>query len=170
MTSPHQFAPRCRAKRRGERMGKEGGRVAAMCRKACFPAPNGVRQYMRAGRPYCLSHGGNDAAGRCAKTPKRQRRHTVARYARPPPLRRSLSPFSSLYSFLVAGIKGKLTFKEGGRATLPAFGRRLICDGVRGDAPQINRCRGRQLFARWGGEIYPAPPACKIRVGAAVCR
>lgn len=44
------------------------------------------------------------------------------------------------------------------RATLPAFGRRLSRDGVRGDAPQINRCRGRQLFARWGGEIYSAPP------------
>ena len=129
-----------------------------MCRKACFPALNGVRQYMRAGRPYCLSHGGSDAAGRCAKTPKRQRRHTVARYARPPSLRRSLSPFSSLCSFLAAGIKGKLTFKEGGRATLPAFGRRLSRDGVRGYAPQIKRCRGRQLFARWGGEIYSAPP------------
>jgi hypothetical protein len=129
-----------------------------MCRKACFPARHGVRQFMRAGLPYDMSHGGNDAAGRCAKTPKRQRRHTVARYARPPPLRRSLSPFSSLCSFLAAGIKGKLTFKEGGRATLPAFGRRLSRDGVRGYAPQIKRCRGRQLFARWGGEIYSAPP------------
>ena len=140
-----------------------------MCRKACLPA-----------RTACASTCGLDALMAChmgvmsrldaVPKPQRQRRHTVARYARPPPLRRSLSPFSSLYSFLVAGIKGKLTFKEGGRATLPAFGRRLICDGVRGDAPQINRCRGRQLFARWGGEIYPAPPACKIRVGAAVCR
>ncbi|WET16814.1 hypothetical protein P2W49_10520 [Yersinia intermedia] len=52
------------------------------------------------------------------------------------PLRRSLSPFSSLCSFLAAGIKGKLTFKEGGRATLPAFGRRLSRDGVRGYAPK----------------------------------
>ncbi|WP_165830209.1 hypothetical protein [Pectobacterium versatile] len=40
-----------------------------MSRKACFPTLNGVRHYMRAGRPYCLSHGGNVAAGRCAKTP-----------------------------------------------------------------------------------------------------
>ncbi|MBF6638750.1 hypothetical protein ITX54_18960 [Rouxiella silvae] len=40
-----------------------------MCRKACFPARNGLRQYMRAGRPYGLSHGGNVAAGRRAKTP-----------------------------------------------------------------------------------------------------
>ncbi|WP_240819963.1 hypothetical protein [Pectobacterium carotovorum] len=31
--------------------------------------PNGVCQYMRAGRPYGLSHGGNVAAGRRAKTP-----------------------------------------------------------------------------------------------------
>lgn len=92
------------------------------------------------------------------QNPQGQRRHTVVRYARPPPLRRSLSPFYSLCSFLAAGIKGKLTFKEGGRATLPAFGRRLSRDGVRGYAPQINRCRGRQLFARWGGEIYSAPP------------
>lgn len=129
-----------------------------MCRKACFPVRNGVRRYMRAGRPYCPVHGGNVAAGRHVKTPKRQRRHTVARYARPPPLRRSLSPFYSLCSCLAAGIKGKLTFKEGGRATLPAFGRRLSRDGVRGDAPQIKRCRGRQLFARWGGEIYSALP------------
>ncbi len=129
-----------------------------MCRKACFPAPNGVRQFMRAGRPYDMSHGGNVAAGRRDITPQRQRRHTVARYARPPPLRRSLSPFSSLCSFLAAGIKGKLTFKEGGRATLPALGRRLSRDGVRGCAPRVNRCRGRQLFARWGGEIYPASP------------
>ncbi|ETA85884.1 hypothetical protein A628_04146 [Salmonella enterica subsp. enterica serovar Cubana str. 76814] len=29
---------------------------------------------------------------------------------------------------------------------------------MRGCAPRVNRCRGRQLFARWGGEIYPAPP------------
>lgn len=100
-----------------------------------------------------------------APKPQGQRRHTVARYARPPPLRRSLSPFSSLCSFLAAGIKGKLTFKEGGRATLPAFGRRLSRDGVRGCAPRVNRCRGRQLFARWGGEIYPAPPGLQNPLG-----
>ncbi|WP_440863931.1 hypothetical protein [Symbiopectobacterium purcellii] len=35
-----------------------------------FPAQNGMRQFMRAGRPYCLAHGGNVAAGRHAKTPK----------------------------------------------------------------------------------------------------
>ena len=92
MTSPHQFAPRCRAKRRASVWGKEGNRCAAMYRKACFPARNGVRQYMRAGRPYCLSHGGNVAAGRHAKT-RGQRRHTVARYARPTPLRRAFSLF-----------------------------------------------------------------------------
>ncbi|MEL0578109.1 hypothetical protein AACK17_06100 [Pectobacterium punjabense] len=40
-----------------------------MCQKACFPALNGVRQFMRAGRPYCLAHGGNVVAGRRAKTP-----------------------------------------------------------------------------------------------------
>ncbi|WP_261848501.1 hypothetical protein [Pectobacterium araliae] len=50
--------------------GKEGGRCATMCRKACFPVRNGVRQYMRAGRPYCLSHGGNVVAGRHSKTPR----------------------------------------------------------------------------------------------------
>lgn len=128
-----------------------------MCRKACFPAPNGVRQYMRAGRPYDMSHGGNVVAGRRAKTPN-VNGGTPSPATRDHPLRRSLSPFSSLCSCLAAGIKGKLTFKEGGRATLPAFGRRLSRDGVRGCAPQINRCRGRQLFARWGGEIYSAPP------------
>ena len=56
-------------------MGKEGGRVAAMCRKACFPALNGVRQYMRAGRPYVMSHGGNVAAGRHAKPPTSKAAH-----------------------------------------------------------------------------------------------
>ncbi|WP_158584739.1 hypothetical protein [Pectobacterium carotovorum] len=40
-----------------------------MRRKIHFPAQNGVRQFMRAGRPYCLSHGGNVAAGRHVKTP-----------------------------------------------------------------------------------------------------
>ncbi|MEF9678211.1 hypothetical protein ABRQ00_05985 [Pectobacterium aroidearum] len=40
-----------------------------MRRKIPFPAQNGVRQFMRAGRPYSLSHGGNVAAGRHAKTP-----------------------------------------------------------------------------------------------------
>ncbi|MEI7071490.1 hypothetical protein WCU79_05460 [Pectobacterium versatile] len=40
-----------------------------MRRKIYFLAQNGVRQFMRAGRPYCLSHGGNVAAGRHAKTP-----------------------------------------------------------------------------------------------------
>jgi len=32
--------------------------------------PNGVRQFMRAGRPYYLAHGGNDSAGRYVKTPR----------------------------------------------------------------------------------------------------
>ncbi|MFJ5376394.1 hypothetical protein ACIPSX_03430 [Pectobacterium sp. CHL-2024] len=49
--------------------GKRGDRDAVMRRKIPFPAQNGVRQFMRAGRPYCLSHGGNVAAGRHAKTP-----------------------------------------------------------------------------------------------------
>ncbi|MEF9678203.1 hypothetical protein [Pectobacterium aroidearum] len=55
------------------RRAHEANAVAAMqplCRKIHFPAQNGVRQFMRAGRPYCLSHGGNVAAGRHAKTPK----------------------------------------------------------------------------------------------------
>ncbi|WP_182912422.1 hypothetical protein [Pectobacterium polaris] len=41
-----------------------------MRRKIHFPAQNGVRQFMRAGRPYCLSHGVFVAAERHAKTPK----------------------------------------------------------------------------------------------------
>ncbi|MBQ4791548.1 hypothetical protein WCT78_14915 [Pectobacterium versatile] len=49
--------------------GECGGSNAALCRKIYFPAQNGVRQFMRAGRPYCLAHGGNVAAGRHAKTP-----------------------------------------------------------------------------------------------------
>ena len=94
MASPHQFAPRCWAKRRANVRCKEGDRVAAMCRKACFPARNGVRQYMQAGRPYCMSHGGNVAAGRRAKT--RVKGGTPSPATRDHPLRRSLSPFSSL--------------------------------------------------------------------------
>ncbi|MCC3741112.1 hypothetical protein LLQ54_14635 [Rouxiella badensis] len=31
---------------------------------------NGVCHYVRAGRPHCLSHGGNDSAERCVKTPR----------------------------------------------------------------------------------------------------
>nr|QNL33436.1 hypothetical protein [Escherichia coli] len=53
-----------------------------------LPRSNGVRHYARAGRPYCMSHGGNVLAERPAKTPKVKRGHTVARYARPPPKRR----------------------------------------------------------------------------------
>ncbi|MBQ4773567.1 hypothetical protein F9U44_18870 [Pectobacterium versatile] len=40
-----------------------------MCRKAGFPTRNSVRLFMRAGRPYYLSHGGNVVAGRHPKTP-----------------------------------------------------------------------------------------------------
>ncbi|MCW2475361.1 hypothetical protein [Candidatus Symbiopectobacterium sp. NZEC151] len=41
-----------------------------MRRKIHFPAQNGMHQFMRAGRPYYLAHGGNVAAGRRTKTPK----------------------------------------------------------------------------------------------------
>ncbi|MBA0204897.1 MULTISPECIES: hypothetical protein [Pectobacterium] len=66
MTSPHGMGRIYAAGAWGE----SGGSHAALCRKIHFPAQNGVRQFMRAGRPYCLSHGGNVAAGRRAKTPK----------------------------------------------------------------------------------------------------
>ncbi|MBQ4768661.1 hypothetical protein F9U42_16095 [Pectobacterium versatile] len=51
---------------------REANTVTAMrscAGKYISPAQNGVRQFMRAGRPYCLAHGGNVAAGRHAKTP-----------------------------------------------------------------------------------------------------
>ncbi|MGI8463564.1 hypothetical protein [Pectobacterium punjabense] len=49
--------------------GECSGSNAALCWKIHFLAQNGVRQFMRAGRPYCLAHEGNVAAGRHAKTP-----------------------------------------------------------------------------------------------------
>lgn len=128
---------------------------------------------MRAERPYSMSHGGNVGAGRTAKTPEGQRRHTVLRYARPPPKRRLFLPFSSLCSFLTKRIKGKLGFLGGGRATLPAFGRRLRLDGVRGKPPTKIGIWGC-LFARWGGKFFAAPPGffrhsgeCAQKVGSA---
>ncbi|MBQ4795105.1 hypothetical protein F9U41_13760 [Pectobacterium versatile] len=69
MTSPHQFAPRCRAKRRGDHQGRRRWPLCDHVQESMLACPNGVRQYMRAGRPYGLSHGGNVAAGRRAKTP-----------------------------------------------------------------------------------------------------
>ncbi len=65
--------------------------------------------------------------------------------------------------------KWENAFKVGGRATLPALGRRLSRDGVRGTPPTKTGAWAR-LFARWGGKFFAAPPACKSRVGAAVCR
>ncbi|CQH54859.1 Uncharacterised protein [Yersinia enterocolitica] len=109
------------------------------------------------------------------QNPQGQRRHTVVRYARPPPLRRSLSPFSSLCSFLVAGIKGKLTFKEGGRSTLPAFGRRLSRDGVRGLRPPNKPLSWATAFRSLGrrnlfGSPRPAKSAwARLFAGEARC-
>ncbi|ADM97224.1 hypothetical protein Dda3937_03408 [Dickeya dadantii 3937] len=52
---------------------------------------------------------------------------------------------------------GKRRFKWVGRATLPAGGRRLSGDGVRGKPPTKTGSWAR-LFARWGGKFFAAPP------------
>ncbi len=44
--------------------------AARPCSRGILPRSNGVRHSARAGRPYCMSHGGNVMAGRHAKTPK----------------------------------------------------------------------------------------------------
>ncbi len=115
---------------------------------------------MRAGRPYCLSHGGNAAAGRHAKTPG-QRRHTVARYARPTPLRRAFSLF-----FFASSKKWERCFKG-----LVAPNRHIPRRG--GNIAWLRRCAGQAphktgtwaclLFSRWGGKILrlPGPPSIR---------
>jgi len=65
----------------------------------------------RAGRPLCTAQGGNVAAERRTKTPKVKIGHTVARYARPTPLRRALRLF-----FLASSKKWERCFKGVGRA------------------------------------------------------
>ncbi|MBN3126551.1 hypothetical protein H4F63_02850 [Pectobacterium brasiliense] len=101
-----------------------------MRRKIHFPAQNGVRQFMRAGRPYCLSHGGNVAAGRHAKTPK-VNGGTPSRATRDYPFE---TPFLAHFFFCPfrSAKKWENAFKVGSRASLPACGRRLSHDGVRG--------------------------------------
>ncbi|MFJ5483553.1 hypothetical protein [Pectobacterium actinidiae] len=101
-----------------------------MRRKIHFPAQNGVRQFMRAGRPYCLSHGGNVAAGRHAKTPTSTAAHRRALRATSP----FETPFLAHFFFCPfrSAKKWENAFKAASRASLPAGGRRLSCDGVRG--------------------------------------
>ncbi|WP_275150538.1 hypothetical protein, partial [Citrobacter portucalensis] len=65
------------------------------------------------------------------QNPQGQKRHTVTRYARPTPLRRAFRLF-----FLAGSKKRERCFKGVGRATLPASGRRLSGDGVRGKPPK----------------------------------
>lgn len=97
--------------------------------------------------------------------PPRVKGGTPPRYARPPPLRRCFSP---IFSFARSSQTNKWesTFKEGGRAPERVFllrqKFRASFDGVRGVAPQINRCSGEHLFARWGGKIYSAPPPVRF--------
>lgn len=97
--------------------------------------------------------------------PPRVKGGTPPRYARPPPLRRCFSP---IFSFARSSQTNKWesTFKEGGRAPERVYllrqKFRASFDGVRGVAPQINRCSGEHLFARWGGKIYSAPPPVRF--------
>jgi len=71
-------------------------------------------------------------------------------------LRRRFSPiFSVVHSGQAK--KWENAFKAGGRATLPALGRRLSRDGVRGTPPTKTGAWAR-LFARWGGKFFAAPP------------
>lgn len=121
-----------------------------MCRKACFPARHGVRQYMRAGRPYCLSHGGNVAAERRVKTPgvnggTPSHRH----YARPTPFKtRCLAHF-----FFASSKKWERCLKGWSRSIgiSPAGAGNIawLRDGVRASPPQ-KPARGRALLLAGG--------------------
>jgi hypothetical protein len=160
--SAHALGSCARLARCAESMSRERERErrwprCGHARGGILPRSNGVCRVMRAGRPFSTSHGGNVRAERPTKTPEGQRRHTVLRYARPPPLRRLFWPFSSLCSFLPKRIKVKLGFKGGGRATLPAFGRRLRHDGVRGYAPQINRRVGASFCSLGRQNLFGSP-------------
>lgn len=122
---------------------------------------------MRAGRPYCLSHGGNVAAGRHAKTPQRQRRHTVARYARLPPLRRRFSP---TFSFARSGQRknGKTPSK---RVVAPRY--RLVAGDLAttvcwAEAPQINRRVGASFCSLGRQNLFGSPRPARFPLGEAL--
>lgn len=57
-------------------------------------AGNGVCHYVRAGRPHCMLHGGNDYAERCVKTP-RVKGGTPSHATRDQPFKTRVSPVLS---------------------------------------------------------------------------
>ncbi|MFJ5374134.1 hypothetical protein ACIPTP_16545 [Pectobacterium versatile] len=107
-----------------------------MRRKIHFPAQNGVRQFMRAGRPYCLSHGGNVAAGRHAKTPnvspahRRALRATVCGADAPQINRRVGASFCSLGRQNLFGSPRPARFPLG-ETLAGGFGRRKLAISVK---------------------------------------
>lgn len=107
-----------------------------------------------------MRQGGNVAAGRHAKTPKGQVRQTVHAARDHPPYE---VIFPSIFRRRLK-ISEITTHNGGGHAQsrillVPRI-MLLSFDGLRGYAPQINRDSGGSLFARRGGKIYSAPPAC----------
>nr|UKE82706.1 hypothetical protein KXZ65_15175 [Pectobacterium sp. PL152] len=134
-----------------------------MRRKIPFPAQNGVRQFMRAGRPYCLAHGGNVAAGRHAKTPNVKAAHRRTLRATTP----FETPFLAHFFFCPfrSAKKWENAFKVGSRASLPACGRRLSHDGVRGLSPPNKPTRGRVFLLAGAAKFIRLPPACSVSLG-----
>lgn len=133
--SPRLFAQHRGAKRRGERLGLRRWPLCDHVQESMLPCTKRRAPVHAGWTPLFPATWGECLGWTPRQNPQRQRRHTVARYARPPPLRRRFSP---IFSFVrsVQAKKWENAFKEGGRATLPAFGRRLSCDGVRGKPPK----------------------------------
>ncbi|MBN3342609.1 hypothetical protein H5A44_09235 [Pectobacterium brasiliense] len=101
-----------------------------MRRKIHFPAQNGVRQFMRAGRPYYLAHGVMSRLDATPKPPRSTAAHRRALRATTP----FETPFLAHFFFCPfrSAKKWENVFKAGSRDSLPAGGRRLSHDGVRG--------------------------------------
>lgn len=61
--------------------------------------------------------------------------------------------------------KWENVFKAGSRASLPAGGRRLSCDGVRGRCPPNKPTRGRVFLLAGAAKFIWLPPACSVSLG-----
>lgn len=142
MASPHQFAPLCRARRWGDSRGQTEVAASQPC----------AGKHVSLHETACASSCGLDALIACCMVVMSRLdaapKPPTSKAAHRRPLRATTpfeTPFFAYFFFCPSGQakKWENAFKEGGRATLPAFGRRLSRDGVRGCAPQINRYRGR---------------------------
>ncbi|WP_211045940.1 hypothetical protein [Pectobacterium versatile] len=61
--------------------------------------------------------------------------------------------------------KWENAFKVGSRASLPAGGRRLSRDGVRGLSPPNKPTRGRVFLLAGAAKFIRLPPACSVSLG-----